>query len=687
MPAPVFLSSNGGLLRLLTATFLLFAVAAARAPVAAAPPPTEAPVFHEALAAAADGDWVSVRALAPRLAPELAAYFYWRELFESEREFSFATIAAFLEAHPNWPGEQRLRLLAERRIGDDVPADRIVGFFQRFPPLSATGRLALARTLQKLGRVDEARQQFTRAWPELALDPEGLRAVEAWFGDWITRDLVAARVDRLLWQGRIGEARQLLARLDDGRRSLALARIALQTAAASVDRALSAVPPKLRGDPGLAYDRLVWRLRKERYRSAQEILLAPPATLVEPERWWRWREAEIRRELESGNPQRAWALARSHRQQSGPTLAEAEWLAGWLALRFVGRPREALERFSRLYDAVTAPVSRARAAYWAGRAAEQLGQQQQADRWYRRAAAHPTTFYGQLAADRLGLTLAPGSGRIRLQTAASAAAESSSTFDPNDGRLVVARALCRLPRDQHADDFFLAVADEVDAVGAVRLLAEVRGCGRAHLHVVVAKQLALRGVVDRLQTFPLIDPAELGEHADGVDPALLAAIARQESQFDVDATSPAGARGMTQILPSTAREIAGHAGLPFSMQRLQEDPYYQMELARTHLRRLLAAYDGSLELVTAAYNAGAGRVREWIRRLGDPRRMTLEERIDWIERLPFAETRNYVQRVIEGYRVYRELLNGASDGHPLLTTGGRAIPYPAPVPRPGKGAT
>jgi len=672
--------------RSLPAALALLLLAAAAAAARAAPA-GDGGALEAALAAAARGDWADVQARTARLSPPLAAYFEWRELLGSERDFPFETIAGFLERHAGWPLEQRLRALAEGRIGEDVPAARLLAFFERFPPSTARGRLVFAKALRAVGRSEEARREFARAFPELALDPAGLRYVEALFGDWIDGQLIATRVDRLLWQGRIGEARALLDRLDDDRRRLAVARIALQTSAAGVEGAIARVPARLRDDPGLAFDRLQWRLAKGLRERALEILLDPPARLGEPARWWQVREREIRRALEDGDPRRAYALARRHGQSEGREFAEAEWLAGWLALRFAGRPKEALGRFERLYAAVGTPVSLARAAYWAGRAAEALGRGADAEGWYRRAAQHPTTFYGQLAADRIGLPADFGSGRTRIAGLAGPPGAADGGFDPDDERLQVARALCRLDRDEHADDFFLAVADEVGEAGAQQLLAEVRACGRAHLYVVVAKRLASRGVGDHLQTFPLLDPAYFTDGDGSVDPALLIALARQESHFAFDVTSRAGARGMTQILPGTAREIADRAGMPFSMQRLEEDPFYQMALARIHLARLLDLYDGALELVTAAYNAGTGRVAQWIRAFGDPRQLTPDDRIDWIERLPFAETRNYVQRVIEGYRVYRRLLEGASDGHPLLATGGRPLPFPAPVPRPRRGAT
>ncbi|GBD43545.1 Soluble lytic murein transglycosylase [bacterium HR40] len=650
-------------------------------PTVAAVERVELSILQEALAAAAARNWTEVERLAPRLSPPLRAYLGWRELVESDSQTPFSSLADFLERHPGWPDESKLRRLAEGRIGEDVPAERRLAFFRRFPPLTPLGRLRYAEALAATGRLAEARAEFVRAFPDLVLGPDDLRVVEARFGQWIDRELVARRVDRLLWQGRITEARALLGRLDDGRRRVAVARIALQTSAPNVDAAVARVPGKLAGDPGLAYDRLRWRLAKGLRERAREILLAPPSRLGEPARWWEIRKAEIRRDLELGHFRRAYELARRHGQEDGPAFVEAEWLAGWLALRYAGRPQEALERFERLYRAVGTPISRARAAYWAGRAAEALSRDAEAQRWYERAASYPTTFYGQLATDRLGRPLALRRDAWRPLADPAAATVARTRYDPHDERLAIARTLCRIAGDQHADDFFLAVASEVEATGAEALLAEVESCRRAHLYVVVAKQLAARGLTDHLQTFPLLDPRYLGEDDGKVDPALLIAIARQESHFAHDVTSRAGARGITQIMPATAREIAARAGLPFSLRRLEADPSYQIALARAHLAELLAAYDGSLELVAAAYNAGPGRVAEWLRRLGDPRRMSVDKRIDWIERIPFAETRNYVQRVIEGYRVYRQLLEDGAHGHPLLATGAGDVAEPVAVPR------
>lgn len=643
---------------------------------------TDAPAALLAgMGAAEVDDWAAVRAAREKLPPPLRDYLLWRELLGSDEALSFEAFARFVETHADWPESARLRRLAESRLDAYVAADRVVAFFDRFPPLTPRGALHLAVVQLARGEADRARRAFERAYPEAVLSARDIEDLERSFGRWMTPALDATRVGRLLWAGRWREARDMLGRLDRATRRLAFARLQLQRAEPGVDAAIAAVPSRLRDDPGLAFDRLVWRLRKGLERDADQILLHPPAPLVEPARWWRLRENRIREALERGDRGRAHALARAHAQSEGRTFAEAEWMAGWVALRFAGQPAEALDRFRRLFDQVSTPVSRARAAYWAGRAATELGRHAEAQKWYARAASFPTTFYGQLAADATGRPL-----DLDPDATDAIPAAAGGDLDPMDPRLLVATTLCPLPRDRHAAHFFDVLAREVGTAGARSLLARARSCGRADIHVRLAKILTARGIVPRLQAFPLID-VELADGVAEVDPALLLALARQESEFAHDARSHAGARGMTQILPSTARVVAERVGIPFSMQRLTEDPGYQMRLAAAHLARLMRTFDRDPLLVLAAYNAGEGRVREWLRRFGDPRRMDPAARIDWIELLPFAETRNYVQRVLEGWRVYRHLREHASTAHPLLTTGGRPLPYPAPVRRPTGGTT
>jgi soluble lytic murein transglycosylase len=332
-------------------------------------------------------------------------------------------------------------------------------------------------------------------------------------------------------------------------------------------------------------------------------------------------------------------------------FANAEWHAGWIALRFLDRPEDALAHFERLWDGVDTPISSARAAYWAGRAAEDLGLERAAERWYGRAAAFGITFYGQEASLELG--------RDRL-----AFGRTLPAADPDGLR---ASALGRLARALAAvdDDWMLPIvtaqlirnARTAGEIGdAIRLAQEV---GRYDAAIRGYIPLARAGDVNAAASHPL--PAAyrgLLEPADGVSPALALAVARQESRFVRDAVSPAGARGLMQLLPGTARAVARDAGLPVDVGRLTVDPDYNAALGTRYLGGLLDRFDDTA-LAAAGYNAGPSRAVAWRTDLGDPRALDRAAWLDWLERIPFAETRNYVQRILEGERVYAELLAGS----------------------------
>ena len=633
-------------------------------------------LFERAVGALRAEDWPRVRELAARLRdPVLRDYFTWRDIRDNGEELPVARLVAFLDRRAHWPAAGTLRRLVERRLPLATEPERVIAHFRRHPPLTGRGRLLLARALLRRGDRARVAELVRRGWPEAELDPIDEAAFRSAFADWIDRRLEVARLDRLLWQGRLDAARRMLERVGRDHRRLALARIALQTAKPGVDGYIARVPKRLLRDPGLLHDRLQWRARKGRRAAVREILMRPPERLVEPVRWWPPRRAEIRRLLEEGDYGRAYRLARGHRQQRGLAYAEAEWLAGWIALRFVRRPGEALARFERLYEAVKTPVSRARAAYWAGRAAAALGRRQAAHRWFDRARAHPTTFYGQRAAEELG-----SRATLEIPPLPEPDAALRRRFE-EDGRVRVVRALCRANAGTFARPFVLRLAAAAESPPEGTLLLRLaRDCERPELFVTAAKRLVRRGLVDRLYTFPLprFRDAVMPE-GDLAERALLLAMARQESHFELAARSPAGARGLLQLMPATARPLAAREGLPFSFQRLLGDPGYQFDLATSYLARLRARFEGHPALAIAAYNAGPSRVRNWLAAYGKPRPEDTHRLVDWVERLPFAETRNYLQRVLEGQFVYGRLLASREPPRDLrvpVAAGRMALPLP-----------
>lgn len=642
--------------------------------VATAPPPVRAAGvepgarLQQALLSAEKGDWQWARHLAEDVGvPQLGSYFRWRELLESDDRPAFAAYADFLRRSDDWPSLGTLQARAEETIDEGVSFEERLAFFADRPPRTRQGRVRYAQALLAAGRQAEAAALLRKSWVQDDFSAGEESFFLDQFGGFLQARDHATRLDRLLWDGKIEQARRMLPRVGGKERLLALARLKLQLSDATVEAALADVPPELRRDPGLLFDRLQWRQEKGNEAGVREILLDPPADLGRPERWWAVQQRAIRDAIDEHEYRLAYRLATSHGQKEGAPFAEAEWLAGWLVLRFLDDPRQARRHFERMWPAVATPISRARAAYWAGRAAAADGDRKAAHDWYGRAAQYPTSFYGQLAAEELGIDIAD---RIGPPTSASPTAREALRRRTS---AQLASLFCTWNQFRYAQPFFrhlgYEAADRVDELKAVVELA--RSCDRADLVLTAVKAAAGNGAFLVRDAFPLPRVRAFHEHRDGMpEPALLLGLARQESLFDPAARSPVGALGLMQLMPGTAEAVARELGLPFQKARLVRDPEYNVRLGALYLRKQLDRYDDEPVLALAAYNAGPSRVSTWLAMHGDPRGADRYRLIDWIEQIPFAETRNYVQRVLEGRGMYRALLSGprpvqartASDG-------------------------
>lgn len=632
-----------------------------------------------ALEAAERGQWPVARRHIDSLgSPLLRTYIVWREFVEGSGSIRFERYAAFLDRYGDWPRLGAIRANAELRLDSTIDYARRLAFFAERRPATRQGRVRLAEAELAMGDAARGRALARESWVEDNFGESEERYFLDQFGHLLDAADHAARLDRLLWDGRHGEARRMLARVERGHRALAEARLALQTMAPGVDARIAAVPASLAREAGLLYDRLRWRRIKGRDDGVREILHDPPDELVRPWLWWQERAYQIRTVLDDGDAGAAYELALKHGQTEGAAFAEAAWLVGWLALRHAGDPRLALGHFAQMYDAVATPISRARAAYWSGRAAGVMGDERAMARWYRLAADHPTTYYGQLASAELGepLPLAVLAARLAAHVPADPA------FDGQD-RVRLVRLFCALDQAPLAVPFLQRLLLDVAEKGRVMQLAQ--DCGRPDIVVELGKHGVAAGVIDPLASFPI--PAHhglLNPVGGTIEPALGLAIARQESHFDPAARSGAGALGLMQVMPATGEAVAKRFDIVWSAQRLQQDPHYNAEIGARYLSLLADRYDGMIELMAAAYNAGPPRVSAWISRHGDPRLLDPYGIVDWVELIPFRETRNYVQRVIEGRNVYRELL-GAASLQPVsfLMDPGPFVPPPLPMAKPG----
>jgi soluble lytic murein transglycosylase len=469
--------------------------------------------------------------------------------------------------------------------------------------------------------------------------------LRARFGELLRPRDHIARLDRLVWDNEEAAARRMFSLVDSGHQALAEARLFLANMKkGNIDTVLNKVPPSLQSDPGLLYERARWRRRKDMDDGALEILMNRPADMVRPAAWWSEMHILARRSIEKGNYAEAYRIARNSGQKDGLALSQAEFLAGWLALRFLNKPQEALKHFEQLYAAVSAPISRSRGAYWAGRAAEDLKQPDQARRWYDLAGEHVTTFYGQLARKQVRNTneaAVPGDARIGEDAVAAfnaaelpRLARMLNLIDPvADREGIFVRRMGSNAKT--AQDYALVTRLAQDIV-------------RPDLAVAVAKQAVQDGFTLINAGYPVVSMPDLG----WLEPALVHSLIRQESTFNENAVSPAGARGLMQLMPATAKQVAGQLGMQHTNSRLTSDPTYNIALGSAYMRELIDRFNGSYVLAIAAYNAGPGRVREWLQTNGDPRAEGVDV-VDWIELIPIYETRNYVQRVMEGVHIYR----------------------------------
>jgi len=614
-------------------------------------------LYRDAFAAVESKNWPkALRLAAEGKNPLPGKVVLWLELTRATSKPGFDALASFLIENPDWPSQSTLRGKAEFAMPFSLSPVQVFAWFEQYPPVSREGRLRVAVALGEVGRDEEKIALLRDIWVEENFPRRDSKAFYARYKSILLPEDHIARLDRLLWDGRRSEARRMLRVVDDGYAALGEARLRLMERGWAVDQAIAAVPASLCNDPGLQYERLRWRQRKDQQsydESAREILFDAPDELGRPAAWWTQRAVLARRALEDGHITAAYRIASEHGPLEGAAFADAAWLSGWVALEFLQDANVAFEHFTALRRAVSYPISLARAGYWAGRALEQMGDHESARLWYADAAQHWQTFYGQLSGARLaslGVDIRPRG--IEPIDYASAAISNHELSD-------VVRLLVYLDQPELIDDFILrlvAIGESPQDQAFIATLA--LASDRPDLSIRAARRAVRHGIVLQAHAWPLVALPPEGDSA-GLEPALVLTVVRQESAFYPRAISPSGALGLMQLMPATARQVARAMRLPATVSQLTEDAGYNVTLGSAYLAGLIEAFDGSYLLALAAYNAGPRNVKRWIRRNGDPRDADVDA-IDWIELIPFDETRNYVQRSLESLNVYRRRLDDGS---------------------------
>jgi soluble lytic murein transglycosylase len=572
----------------------------------------------------------------------------WIDYKRNDTRASFEHIISFVGDNPDWPSIYTLKQNAEQKSSDAVSKKGVTDWFQTFAPVSIEGKVTYISALLNQNRIDDATAEIGRVWAYTKFTGKQQKEFLAEFGKYISKEQHANRADNLLWQRRATETSRFLHLLDSDSQKLAKARIALIFHSSGVDKIIKAVPKKMQSDPGLLYERAVWRkMHKQYQRTADFINDHAEATKTHPEKWWRLRKSVAMKLLGKGKIDVAYNLISSHNMaHEGISFADAEWLAGWIALRFKKNDKLAFEHFERLYDNVSSAVSKSRGAYWSGEAAQTFAPDKSGE-YFRKAAFFSTTFYGQLAA-----------AKINNRAYSPLPAEPKPNNDlieqvKSDELIRIVYILSVLDQDKLMKVFVSRLYDMAETPEKVAALAEVLGdyVRRPDMSVVVARRARMDGIELTESGYPVVRE-DLGQ--DVLEKSLMLAIVRQESSFQIDAVSAANAYGIMQIIPSTARNMSKSLGMDYSTAKLQNDPIYNMTLGTNYLKNMVERFDGSYVLAIAAYNAGPHRVAKWIKKYGDPRKGDINM-VDWIESIPYSETQNYVQRVIENLQVYRRL--------------------------------
>ena len=596
------------------------------------------------------GNWDTAATLAARDGDVAADVIEWHRLRAGRGTYD--DVRNFLARRSDWPGESYLRRKSEDAV-IEAGSNAVLAFFADLAPQTPRGVLAYAAAKTAAGEAGEAQATVVLAWRTMAMNDTSHALFMATHGDLLLNHH-EGRTNNMLWDGSLKDVRRMFDLIPTAQVKLAKARIALQNRSGNASTLVDAVPAELQNDAGLAHDRFTWRARKGRSASAKELLIATSTSakaLGRPENWSNRRRSLARDEMRDGDAKRAYAMASQHFLTSGSAYADLEWLSGFIALQKLNDPKAALAHFKNHRSVIESPISRGRAGYWIGRAHEALGDAAAADQSYADGAQFQTSFYGLLAAERADLPFDAGlAGTAVFPDWRTSAMANDPLFEA--GLLLQASGELDV-----AERFWTHYVEQLDEGAAAQLGQAAIDANQPHLAVMIGKRVAYRGITLAAPYYPLhpLADAKLPMAAE-----MSLSIARRESEFDPKVQSGVGARGLMQIMPATAKEVAqglGRSG-EHSTARLTADPVYNAELGSKFLSTLAGRFDGNVVMMSAAYNAGPSRPIRWSGLYGDPRRADVDV-VDWIEHIPFRETRNYVMRVTESLPIYRARLGKA----------------------------
>ncbi len=578
----------------------------------------------------------------------------WSYLIESNNNASFYDYVAFIDKNNNWPRIDRLRYLAEHKIDfKEVAPAHVINFFQSIQPFSGYGEMKYGEALLIAGKETMAKQFIKKGFIRAYLSKDDFRYISKKYKYILTQEDYIQRAEYMAWENEYWELNKTIPYLPKGYKELYFARFSLMTRSYGVDSAINKVPKDMISNVGLQYDRMKWRRKRGRYDSALEIIniyTNEPEKLVKPELWFKEKLIIARKKIDQKKYEEAYALLTNHGITDKAELADAEWHAGWLALSFLNKPDEAITHFKTMYDSVGYPISRSRGAFWLAKGYEKLGKKTEANKWYGIAATQTTTFYGQLALIKIGKQ------KISIRNDYTLDKEKYNKFLKTDLAKVII-LLNELNETRRSKDFIKHIGGE-DTKLENRIFAGTlsQKVERLDYSIQLAKQASYEGINLLELNYPVIETPHEVKGNIILDQEYILALIRQESEFDRSANSHVGAKGLMQIMPATGKLLSKQLKMSYNKDKLTEDEFYNLQLGTYYISELYKNFDNNIYLALAAYNAGPHRVTRWLKRFGDPRKKQIDT-LDFIEHIPFLETRNYVQRVIENINVYKYVLN------------------------------
>lgn len=612
----------------------------------------------QAVSAALKGDFVNAGSLAQQ-SGDPAAVKLVELLFLRDKgaKAGYARLMNFLDVAPKWPLTETLLKRAEQALFESgARGPEVINHFAERKPFTSHGNIALARAAMAMGDKDGARQALMRAWLNPDMDDTVEAAAVNEFGSALSEADYRRRLWMLIYAQESNAAVSHARRMGSGYAAIAKVAQALLRGTAGADRQYAGLSATNRNIPALRYALARYYRRTDKFAKARSILAAAPsnaADMGDPEAWWTERRIIARRSVgpaHRDNWVTAYQIAAQHGLTKGDAAVEAEFLSGWIALRYLNKPDTAMKHFSRLQEIAPTRTEKARAGYWIGRTYEAMGDKGSARATYKQASEYSTVYYGQLAREKIGL------GEVPEQIESGDTTPAARAAVDRDEVMRAFRIMAQAADKSQLNLFVYSISTRFNSLAEMNAAASVlHQYGGTTLALRLAKAAGQRNIDIDSYSYPIRGLPDWKQIGKPVEKALVFGLSRQESEFDPQAGSKVGAQGLMQLMPSTAKLIARQYNISYAQEKLKGDPSYNVKLGAAHLGDLIDDFGGSYVLTLVAYNAGPRRAKEWVAEYGDPRSGQVDP-IDWVESIPFQETRQYVQKVLQNLHIYRSRL-------------------------------